>query len=220
MTSAGTSESPLPAAGPRRAEILQFASALFALQGYQRTTLFDLARSANMAKATVFHYFSTKELILFELYTCALDMALSRITAVPRNDDPAVELKQMLREHALLIMQNQPLFRVFFDEESELDPEHQEKVRSQQTDYVNLVADRVRALQHAGRVAVEVHPRVVAQSMLGIGSWTYRWYESDGAVPAEDIAEFVAELALRGVLRPAGSRGAPESKRHQHKRVN
>jgi AcrR family transcriptional regulator len=206
MTSARTSDGPVPAAAPRRAEILQFASVLFARQGYQRTTLTDLARSANIAKATVFHYFTTKELILFELYTHAMDMALSRMTAVPRDDDPAVELKQMLCEHALLIMQNQPLFRVFFGEESGLDPEHHEKVRSQQADYVNLLADRVRALQHAGRVAAEVHPRMAAQSMLGIGSWTFKWYESDGAIPAEDIAEFVADLALRGILWSARSR--------------
>ena len=195
-----TTPNDLPIPGPRRAEILQFAAVLFARQGYQRTTLTDIAKAANIAKATVFHYFTTKELILFELYTQAMDMALSRITAVPQDDDPAVELRQMLREHALLIMGNQSLFRIFFGEESGLDPEHHEKVLSQQANYVNLVADRVKALQRADRVPAGVHPRVAAQSMLGIGSWTYRWYESAGAIPEADIAEFVADLALRGLL--------------------
>jgi TetR/AcrR family transcriptional regulator, cholesterol catabolism regulator len=202
MTSAKASDGPVAAAG-RRAEILEFASELFARQGYQRTTLTDLARSADMAKATLFHYFTTKELILFELYTRAMDMALSRVAAIPCAGDPAVELKQMLREHALLIMQNQPLFRVFFGEESGLDPQHHEKVRAQQADYVNRIADRVRSLQQEGRVAAGLHPRVAAQSMLGIGSWTYKWYENNGAIPAEDIAEFVADLALSGLLRSA-----------------
>jgi AcrR family transcriptional regulator len=202
MTSTDTPKEPAPVAASRRAEILQFASALFASQGYQRTTLTEVAKAANIAKATVFHYFTTKELILFEVYTQALDMALSRVTAIKHDDDPAVELRQMLREHALLIMQNQPLFRVFFDEENGLEPEHLQKVLAQQIDYINLIADRVKALQHARRVSAEVHPRVAAQSMLGLGSWTHKWYQSNGAIPAEEIAEFVADLALRGILRP------------------
>jgi AcrR family transcriptional regulator len=203
MTSAETPDE--SASSPRRAEILRLASGLFAEEGYQRTSLADLAHAANIAKATLFHYFATKELILFELYAQAMDMALSRITAVAHNDDPALELKQILREHALVIMQNQSLFRVFFGEEGGLEPQHLAKVRRQQADYVNLVADRVRMLQRQHRTPKDVHARVAAQSILGIGSWTYKWYEVDGAIPSEDIAEFVAELALQGLLQPPRS---------------
>jgi AcrR family transcriptional regulator len=200
MTSAETPDE--SASGPRRAEILRLASVLFARQGYQRTSLTDLAQAANVAKATLFHYFATKELILFELYTQAMDVALSRVTTVAGSNDPAVELKEILREHALVILQNQSLFQIFFSEEGGLEPEHRAKVRGQQADYVNLVADRVKMLQGMGLVPENVHTRVAAQSMLGIGSWTYKWFDVDGAIPAKDIAEFAAELALRGLLQP------------------
>jgi TetR/AcrR family transcriptional regulator, cholesterol catabolism regulator len=203
MTSAATPDE--PSSAPRRAEILRLASELFASKGYQRTSLTDLAHSANIAKATLFHYFPTKELILFELYAQAMDVALSRVTAISSNDDPAVELKEMLREHALVILQNQSLFQIFFGEETGLEPEHRAKVRGQQADYVNLIADRVKLLQYDRRVPKQVHARVAAQSMLGMGSWTYKWYEADGTIPREAIAEFVAELALQGLLQLAPS---------------
>jgi AcrR family transcriptional regulator len=201
MPSAATPDE--PASGARRAEILRLAAVLFARQGYQRTSLTDLAHAANMAKATLFHYFPTKEQILFELYAQAMDMALSRVTAIASNDDPAVELKEMLREHALVILQNQSLFQIFFGEEAGLEPDHRAKVRGQQADYVNLIADRVKLLQYDRRVPKQVHPRVAAQSILGMGSWTYKWYEADGTIPSEEIAEFVAELALQGLLQLA-----------------
>jgi AcrR family transcriptional regulator len=190
--------------GSRRPEILRLAAELFAKQGYQRTSLGDLAQAASIAKATLFHYFPTKERILFELYVQAMDMALSRVTAVEPDDDPAVELRQMLREHALVIMENKSLFQIFFGEEAGLEPEHRARIRGQQADYVNLVADRVRRLQRQRRVRKDIHPRVAAQSMLGIGGWTYKWYESDGAIPAQEIADFAAELALHGLLKPSG----------------
>jgi AcrR family transcriptional regulator len=201
MTAAATPDE--PASAPRRPEILRLASVLFARQGYQRTSLTDLARAANIAKATLFHYFPTKELMLFELYAQAMDMALSRVTAIASNDDPAVELKEMLREHTLVILQNQSLFQIFFGEEAGLEPEHRAKVRGQQADYVNLIADRVKLLQGDHRVPKEVHARVAAQSMLGMGSWAYKWYDADGPIPREEIAEFIAELALQGLLQSA-----------------
>jgi AcrR family transcriptional regulator len=187
--------------GSRRPEILRLAAQLFARQGYQGTSLGDLAQAANIAKATLFHYFSTKEMILFELYVQAMDVALSRVTAISQDGDPAVELRQMLREHALVIMENQPLFQIFFGEGAGLEPEHRARVRKQQADYVNLVAERVKMLQREHRVAQDIHPRVAAQSMLGIGSFTYNWYSADGPISMDEIAEFAASLVLDGLLR-------------------
>jgi len=44
------------------------AGRLFAERGYEGTTLCDRDEAASKAKATLFHYFSTKEKILFEQY--------------------------------------------------------------------------------------------------------------------------------------------------------
>jgi TetR/AcrR family transcriptional regulator, cholesterol catabolism regulator len=185
----------------RREEILSVAADLFAKQGYATTTLSDLATAVNIAKATLFHYFPTKEIILYELYSGAMEMALERITAVRgRHQDPLDELRAMLREHALLIMQNRSLFRIFFGEEPALEPEHLQNVRAQQVQYLNLVATRVRALQQDGRISAAVHARVAAQSLLGAGSWTYQWFDDGGDIPQGDVADFVSDLVLDGIL--------------------
>jgi TetR/AcrR family transcriptional regulator, cholesterol catabolism regulator len=184
----------------RREQILERASDLFAREGYQSTSLMDLANAADIAKATLFHYFTTKEQILFELYTQAMELALATIRSVPPADDPAVELQGMLQRHALLIMNNQSLFSVFFAEENGLESDHLASVHRQQAEYLNFVAERIIALQRTKRVSKKIHPRVAAQSMLGIGSWTYKWYENDKAMSAREIADFVAGIALRGLL--------------------
>jgi TetR/AcrR family transcriptional regulator, cholesterol catabolism regulator len=185
---------------PRREVILDCAARLFAEQGYEGTSLGDLAESASMAKATLFHYFHTKEAILFELYNHAVGAALDTVRSVEANADPEVELRAMLREHALVIMKNERLYQVFFSEEKGLEPEHLEIIRAQQVTYLNLVAERVRALQLKNRVASSVHPRVAAQVMLGIGSWTYRWFDSTGNLDMEDIADFTQDLSIRGLF--------------------
>jgi AcrR family transcriptional regulator len=185
---------------PRREVILDCAARLFAERGYEGTTLSDLAEAASIAKATLFHYFSTKEKILFELYNHAVGTGLDTVRSVKANTDPEVELRAMLREHALAIMRNERLYQIFFSEEKGLEPGHLEIIRAQEVAYLNLVAERVRALQLKKRVAGTVHPRVAAQVMLGIGSWTYRWFDPTGPLDMEDIADFAQDLAVRGLL--------------------
>src|SRR5262245_20339221 len=120
-----TAVQPVKAGGSdRRQHILRCAASFFASKGYDATSLGDIAESVGIAKATLFHYFKTKQAILFELYDQALRYAQDRITAV---DDPAGEpetvLRLMVREHGLLIMEEQRLYRLFFSEDSSLDPE-------------------------------------------------------------------------------------------------
>jgi AcrR family transcriptional regulator len=196
------SEAPVRGAKrPRKDVILDAAAELFAERGYEATTLMDLAVQVGIAKATLFHYFTTKEMILFELYTRAMDMALQRLTSVEKSTDRVAALHAMLREHALVIMTNQSLYRIFFGEENSLDAEHLKHIRGQQAEYINLVAEQIQSLQRAKKVLKSVHPRVAAQSMLGVGSWTYRWFEPAGELSAVEIADFAAGLAVSGILR-------------------
>ncbi len=187
-------------AQPRKEQILRCAAKLFSQRGYEATTLGDLASAAGIAKATLFHYFNTKEQILFELYSQTMDMALASLNSIKPNYDPAIELKEMLREHAIGIMTNQPLHRIFFGEEHGLEAEHLQIIRTKQKESINLVADRVIALQRANRVPKKVHPRVAAQSLLGIGSFTYQWFQPERDMTKEEIADFIVTLAMGGLL--------------------
>jgi AcrR family transcriptional regulator len=189
-----------------REEMLAQAAALFADRGYRVTSLSDLADTIGIAKATLFHHFRTKEEILFELYTQAMELATARIMAVDaRDDDPDVVLRAMFREHTLLILENRTLFTIFFSEESELTEPHAAAVRAQQTDYINLIARRVSQLIDSGRIKRSVHPRLAVQICLGAGSWTYRWVEPgksrrDAELSAEEIASTIADVMLDGLL--------------------
>ena len=186
----------------RRNEILASAAKLFAQQGYRPTTLTELAEAIGIAKATLFHHFRTKEQILFELYAQAMDLALARLAAVDDpGRDPADVVREMVREHTLVILQNKALFTIFFDEESGLEPEHLAKVKDQQRDYINLISRRVSELIAAGRVRGGVHPRIAVQALLGAGSWTYRWVESGRDLTDEQIADMIAALTLDGLVR-------------------
>jgi TetR/AcrR family transcriptional regulator len=66
---------PVPSAAPTRDQILQAAEAVFAAQGYDASTIKDLATAAKVNSALLYYYFGDKE----RLYRAVLDRLVRRI---------------------------------------------------------------------------------------------------------------------------------------------
>jgi AcrR family transcriptional regulator len=187
---------------PRQDEILARAAELFAARGYRATSLAELAEAAGIAKPTIFHHFRSKQDILYELYARAMDLALTRMQAVARaGDDPAVTLHGMVREHALLILDNRDVFKILFDEESELSETQLAAIKERQRHYIKLVARELERLRAQGRLRTSA-PQIAVQGVIGMASWVYRWYEPERTRSPEEIADILADLALDGLVGP------------------
>src|SRR5260370_40661133 len=68
----------------RREELLAVATKLFAARGYHGTRMDDVADVIGLNKATVYHYYASKSLILFDIYRQAAEGTLAAV-----HDDPA-----------------------------------------------------------------------------------------------------------------------------------
>ena len=67
----------------RREELLAVATKLFAARGYHGTRMDDVADVVGLNKATVYHYYASKSLILFDIYRRAAENTLAAV-----HDDP------------------------------------------------------------------------------------------------------------------------------------
>ena len=73
-----------------RQSIVDEATRLFVAQGYQQTTLAQIAEAADVSTSTFFNYFATKVDIVFCLLDAAIESAQARIIG-RREDEPATE---------------------------------------------------------------------------------------------------------------------------------
>jgi AcrR family transcriptional regulator len=69
-----------------RRHLLQVADRLFREQGFEATTVEEVAHAADVAKGTFFNYFETKESLLLHLLAQQIDEAL---TTLPGEGEPA-----------------------------------------------------------------------------------------------------------------------------------
>jgi AcrR family transcriptional regulator len=81
-----------------RARIAAAALDLFVSQGYEETSIDQIADGAGVSRRTVFRHFATKEAILFDHLAVRRDYALARLRERPPSEPTLVSLHVVLRE--------------------------------------------------------------------------------------------------------------------------
>ncbi len=69
-----------------RQEILRTAARLFQQQGYDATSMNDVAAALKLSKGGLYHHFQSKDEILFNLMNHAMDITQERVIDAVRED--------------------------------------------------------------------------------------------------------------------------------------
>ncbi|HWA02673.1 MAG TPA: TetR/AcrR family transcriptional regulator [Rhizomicrobium sp.] len=182
----------------RRAGIVEKAARLFARQGFARASVSDLARMCRTSKSLIYHYYPSKEDILFDVmhsHVAAL-LDAARI-AVAKPGSPADILRDLTLEFMRLYAGAAARQKVLLNELENLPKERRAAIVAIQRRLVDIVRDVLVALRPglAGRPDLE---RPAAMLYFGMINWTHTWMDASGAVSPSAIAEFAAEIFIMG----------------------
>ena len=107
----------------RRERIFAVAMRLFVNQGFQETTILDIAKAAKVSRGTVFNYYPYKEALLIEHFATRLD-DLKKISGV---QSPLEELYLIFASLAKFVEENRHLVLPLSYELLNPDPERSRK---------------------------------------------------------------------------------------------
>ena len=207
---------PLPS---RRAEICRTAAALFRDRGFDATSVSDVARALGLTKAGLYHYFESKEALLFEIMSYGLDRVRDEVLVPIRAiRDPEERLQQIVIRHASIATQGRGAVTHLNDEIRALPPASRRQLEERMRKYVEIVRDTLAELKAAGRLR-DVDPTVAAFSMVGMVLWLPRWFRQDGRLTQQQVAKEMSKLVLGGLLYPAGVRKPARPRRFRPKKI-
>jgi AcrR family transcriptional regulator len=200
----GASESSID----RREQILQAAQKLFADRGFRETNLNDVAVQLGFRRQAVYHYFQSKEDILYELIDRAGQaIATSAQPTLDADMPPAEKLAEVVRNHVRQLLTNIDVFRIQFSELFKLNGERADGLRRDMAAYVHSIAKVIKAGQKDGSF-IDIPASTQALLILGMCNGTTDWYTGGRSrVSVDEIADFAARIALAGV------RGTPRRSR-------
>ncbi|MGY2082883.1 TetR/AcrR family transcriptional regulator [Blastococcus sp. SYSU DS0539] len=195
MTSVG-------ATNPRRAQIIEVAADLFDRHGYHETSMRAIAERTGIRKASLYHYFRSKDELLVELHgtlmTVVIDRHLHRLEA--ERPGPREELRAMMRDVIGLMESHPGYLRIFFESYRELPADARASVAAQRSRYRQLVADVVAAGNEAGEFR-DVDPGMTSLAVLSLANWTYQWFSRSGPLSTDEVADHFWSMLLTGIGR-------------------
>jgi AcrR family transcriptional regulator len=196
------SAEPLPARRGRpgydRDQVLTVAVTLFNEQGYDATSVADLASRLGLTKSALYHHFDSKE----QLLALALDEALDGLEGVldapdAAVDDPAERLGAVLRGAVRVLVDKLPHVTLLLRVRGNSDVERAALERRRAFDH--RVTALVVEAQRAGQVRADVDGAVATRLLFGMVNSIVEWYRPTGPVDRDRLAHDVVAVALDGM---------------------
>jgi AcrR family transcriptional regulator len=190
----------------RLSEIYRAAARIICEKGYDATSMNDIAEAVGITKAGIYHHIPGKKDLLFRIMNFGLDELDAEVIAPARAvTDAEQRLRTIITNHVRLITDrstpqgNNPV-TIVVDEVAGLRVPHRRKIDQRKRAYVDLVRETLKQLREEGKLN-EVDVTTSAFSLLGMILWLSRWYNPEGRLSPEEIAEEITRIALGGLLR-------------------
>lgn len=184
-----------------RDQLISIAAEIFNTKGYAQTSMGDIANALGLGRSALYHYFRNKEEIFATL--------MEEEAVIPYNallklaEQPGLTAAQRLRraivDGIVRRLSGGARFLVVSRMESEIpaqvEPVYNSSKRKILDLYSGFIADGVASGEFR-----KVDAKIAAFAVIGMANWTSRWYQPSGSKRPEEIAEIIADLAIRGLV--------------------
>ena len=193
----------------RLGEILGHATEVFYTKGYAGASMRDLSRSSGMSLAGLYYYFESKEKLLYLIQKHTFSTIMGQLQERLREvEDPEERVRVFIRNHLEYFLANLKAMKVLSHEDEALSGPLAAEIAAMKRDYYRIIRGLVEDLrrQKGKGFNGEVSSRVAALSLFGMMNWIYTWHNPRRDAGAQELADEMADIFLRGLL------GAPSSK--------
>ena len=176
--------------------VLRRAVEVFNRQGYDGTSMGDLARELGVGKSALYHHVPGKEALLSQ----ALDEALDGLAAVldrPAGATAYDRLRTAVRDSVRVLVEHLPAVTLLLRVRGNSAVELAALRRRREID--DRLAELVSAAAAEGSLRADLPPDLVSRLLFGMVNSLVEWYRPGGPVDAGMLADALATLAFEGL---------------------
>jgi AcrR family transcriptional regulator len=181
----------------RREELTRIAARLFAEQGYQSTSLADLAEALGVQKASLYHHIDSKEDLLWEVAWEGAEAFHAGLDGVPADAPAAERIRLALRAHLAVVGQQLDVATVFVREWRYLSGERRARFVSERRRYEARIRELFRAGVEESQLRTDLDVATAALLFLSAANWAYTWLRPGSAT--DELADRLYAALLDGM---------------------
>jgi AcrR family transcriptional regulator len=184
-----------------RSDIVDAATRVFSERGYHAASMTEIAQRVGMRKPSLYHHIRHKEDLLFAIHEQLIDELIDRTTgALEPSMTPPERMAAVLRVGFGLVARHRDAVTVFLQERRAVSGARWNELVVKRDRYEQMVSGII-AEGTATKAFADLPAAIAARGVLGMVNWGYTWFDPNGAMTAEEIAEVFVAIALRGLER-------------------
>jgi TetR/AcrR family transcriptional repressor of mexJK operon len=183
-----------------RARVIEAARRLFLEQGYQATSMQEIADAAELRKASIYHHFADKEALFSAVVLDEFETRWSRLLPVMEADRPLAETLLNVAEMQLQ-MNDADNGRLFLDFQKFVPESRHEEIHAKLQQMIDANAALFQRAIDRGEI-MPIDPRVAALFFFHMGAaWTFHGMEDPSILPPDPAsgAKTLVDVFLHGL---------------------
>lgn len=184
-------------------EVARAAVELFASQGYANTSVQQIVEAAGVTKGAMYHYFQSKDDLLFGIYDRLLSLQKRRLDEIIAAGGDA---QQVLRAVCIDVLSTSIEFldegTVYFRSAHMLSAPRQQEVTRRRRAYHDEFAALLERGQREGIFRTDVPIPLLVAHFFSDVHYLSHWYSPGGPESAAEVATQITDLYLAGIRTP------------------
>jgi AcrR family transcriptional regulator len=173
---------------------------LFMERGFDATPMSLIAKRAGLTKPGIYHYFESKEALLYFVHIRDIKKTLLPMLEKVRHESDAEKRLQLFVTEYVLALARQPVLKVLISETKSLSAAHQKEIREAWRRGLHLLRDTIAELQKLGRCPDNLDATFAAFGVIGMCSWVTNWFDPKRPEGGPAVASTMVRLILHGIL--------------------
>lgn len=184
----------------RREELLQIAADLFSRNGFQGTSIRDIAKTLGVSVSVIYHYFQNKEGLWSSILEYSVKGLPGKLELAVGGGGHALErFRRLLRVHLTASAYYLKESKIFLIDHDRMSASGGQASKDIQIKVLDIYVAILEELRREGWVKTH-NTKILAFNVLGVINWHLRWYRPDGPMSTDALYEEITTFILYGAV--------------------
>ncbi|WP_162248284.1 TetR/AcrR family transcriptional regulator [Sphingomonas sp. Root720] len=180
----------------RRVQIREMAARIFAQKGYHGASVLDIVREMEINKPTLYHYYRSKEEILFDILTFMDEEIKTIMEDIINGDLPLFDrFRGQIAAHVTWCLSHPNVAKVAFRDWAELSDSRLQTQIARRRKYKSYLRNTVEECRAAGLIPENTNATLLLNFINGAISASNIWYDPNGEAIPEQIGIVFGAMA-------------------------
>jgi AcrR family transcriptional regulator len=179
--------------------IIDTAASVVANLGLEKASMSEIAREGNISKALLYHYYKSKEALIFDIVLSHLTKINAALDDIGNPDAPPEERLRLLIHEVVDLYENA-------DDKHKVQLAIMSYLPEDQAEQIKVVERKI--VSKFSDVLKEINPHLnddqrllkpMTMSIFGILNWIYMWFRPNGDLTRGEYADKVTTMILKGL---------------------